>query len=275
MTTDSSAHLTSETRLAVVTGGSSGIGRELANQFADDGYHVCLVAQNADLEEVAAELAAGHSDVTVRPYRADLSTAAGVQSLIDHLDGAPVHGLALNAGIGVGGAFVETDLDAELTMIDLNVVSTVRLAKALVPGMVERGSGRVLLTASVDAQMADPYEAVYGATKAFVKTFGESLASELADSGVTVTTFMPGPTDTNFFSRAGMQDTRAMTMSKDDPATVAEQAYTASKAGKRTVTTGGAMTHASNLANKYLPSRLKGAAHKVLSKPGTASDQSA
>lgn len=262
--------------LAVVTGASRGIGLELARCFAADGHDVLLVAEDEAVHAAKDAVAADHPDVHVHAYQADLATAPAVDGLVAEVDAreATLTAVALNAGVGVGGAFLDTDLAAELALLDLNVVSTVRLAKALLPRLVEQGAGKVLLTASVDAQMADPYEAVYGASKAFVKTFGESVAAELADTGVTVTTFMPGPTATDFFRRAGMQDTRAMSMSKDDPALVARQAYDAAKSGRRTVTTGGVMTHASNLANKFLPSIVKGAAHKVLSKPGTGSSGS-
>src|SRR3954468_18498035 len=146
--------------------------------------------------------------------------------------GRPVDAIALNAGVGVGGPFVDTDLEAELRLIALNVSSVVQLSKYMLRDMVSRGEGRILYTSSIAAEMPAPFEAVYGASKAFDLSFAEALRNEMKDTGVTVTALQPGPTDTNFFHRAGLDATKAGQDKKDDPAQVAQQGYDAMMAGK-------------------------------------------
>ncbi|WP_277500470.1 SDR family oxidoreductase [Nocardioides sp. ChNu-153] len=146
--------------------------------------------------------------------------------------------VALNAGVGVGGTFAGTDLDRHLALVDLNVRSTVHLAGLAVGDMVARRRGRILVTASVAAVAPTPYQATYAASKAFVHSFAEGIAEELADSGVTVTSLMPGPTDTRFFVRAGLADAPIARGRKDDPADVARDAVEAILAGKRHVRAG-------------------------------------
>ena len=195
---------------AVVTGGSNGIGFELARQFLSNGYDVLIAGEeDGHLAEAARQLADGGGG-TVTTLAADLSRPDGVDALHAAIGAAarPVDVLCVNAGIGLGGAFVETDLARELQMIDLNVRGAVQLTKLALPAMVARGSGKLLFTSSIAATMPDPFEAVYGATKAFLRWFGEALREELKDKGVGVTVLMPGVTGTNFFQRAEMMDTR-------------------------------------------------------------------
>lgn len=178
---------------------------------------------------------------------------------------------AFNAGVGVGGDFARgTDLRDELTLIALNVVSPVHLAKRALPDMVGRGRGRVLFTSSIAATMPAPFEAVYGASKAFLLSFAEALRNELKDTGVTVTALMPGPTDTNFFHRAGMDDTKAGAGKKDDPAEVARQGFEALMAGKDHVVAGSLKTKLMGAANEALPETAKAEAHRHLAEPGSA-----
>ena len=170
---------------AVVTGGSNGIGYELARQFVENGHDVLIAAQDqGHLAE--AERRLSRYGVEVRTHAADLSREDGVDSLFDKLrsGGRPVDVLCLNAGVGLGGPFVETDLQRELKMIDLNVRGAVQLTKLVLKDMVARGSGKLLFTSSVEASMPDPFEAIYGSTKVFLRWFGESLRSELKDTGV-------------------------------------------------------------------------------------------
>src|SRR3954468_18935800 len=214
---------------AVVTGASSGIGLELARQFAEHGYDLLIAAEDDGIA-TAAEALSGESGSTVHPLRTDLATFEGVEQLYRAIqsDGRPVEAIAINAGRGAGGDFTrDTDLGDELNIIDLNVTSTVHLAKRVLPDMVARRSGRVLFTSSIAATMPGSYQAVYNASKSFVQSFAEAIRNELKDTGVTVTSLMPGATDTNFFERADMLDTKVGAAPKDDPAGVAEQRFEA------------------------------------------------
>ena len=156
------------TGLAVVTGASSGIGFELARQFAEHGFELIVVAEDQGIGGAADELR--DLRVAVEPVQADLTRAADVDRVWDRVRarGRPLAAIAINAGVGVGGPFVDNDLEEELRLIDLNVVSVVRLVKYAVRDMVSRGSGRILVTSSIAAEAPAPFLAVYGASKAFV-----------------------------------------------------------------------------------------------------------
>lgn len=185
--------------------------------------------------------------------------------------GRPLDAIAINAGVGVGGEFArETDLKDELNLINLNVVSSVHLAKRIVRDMVEQGSGRILFTSSIASLMPGPFEAVYAASKAFIQSFSEALRNELKDTGVTVTALLPGPTDTNFFHRAGMDDTKAGSQKKDDPAEVAKQGFEALMAGKDAVIAGSLMTKVQGAVSKVLPDTVNAEQHRQLTEPGSA-----
>ena len=253
--------------LAVVTGASSGIGLELARIFAQEGYALVVNAEDAGIHDVAGQL----GGVSVEAVQADLATRAGCEELAGRVAGRAVDALVLNAGVGVGGPFLETDLEAELKMIDLNVVSVVYLAKRLLPDMVARGHGRVLVTSSIAAQMPAPFEAVYAGTKAFELLFAEGIRNELKDTGVTVTALQPGPTETNFFHRAGMDDTRVGQSKKDDAAKVARDGYQAMIAGKDHVVGGALMNRIQSVLLEAMPETLKAAVHRKLSEPGSGS----
>jgi short-subunit dehydrogenase len=255
---------------AVVTGGSSGIGYELARQFLDNGYDVLIAAENeAHLASAALSLP-GDGSAQVTTHAADLSNAAGVESLYQAIGDRSVDVLCINAGIGLGGPFMETDLETELRMIDLNCRGAVQLTKLVGENMVARDRGKLLFTSSVAATMPDPFEAVYGATKVFLRWFGEALREELKDSNVGVTVLMPSVTDTNFFNRAEMLDTKAgASNKKDDPALVAKAAFEAMMADKDKVVP--------TLKNKViaavadaLPDTLAAKVHRGMSEPGSA-----
>ncbi len=254
--------------LAVVTGASSGIGRELAKQFASHGFDLVINAEDGGIDDAGAEL--GATGVDVRTVRADLRTAEGVDTFYSAVTatGRPVSAAALNAGVGQGGAFLDTDLDDEIEIIDVNITSTVRLAKRLLRDMAARDEGRVLITSSIASTMPGSFQAVYNASKSFLQSFAEALQSELEDTGVTVTSLMPGPTDTNFFHRADMDDTKVGASSKDDPAQVAAQGFDALMGGKDKLVAGSVGTKAQGLANKVLPDKLKAAAHRRMAEPG-------
>lgn len=217
-----------ETRpFAVVTGGSSGIGYELARHFAINDFAVLIAAEDpARLEQARTELAVTGAEITT--HASDLATEEGVASLYAALQGRTVDVLCVNAGVGLSGPFAETDLQRELRMIDLNVRGAVQLTKLVLQDMTARNNGKLLFTSSIAATHPAPFEAVYGATKVFLRSFAEALRNELQDTRIGVTVLMPGVTDTPFFERAEMMDTRAGTMeNKDDPAVVAKAAFDA------------------------------------------------
>ena len=257
-------------RLAVVTGASSGIGLELARLFVEDGdYDVVMVADEGT-DQAASRLRGASAEVI--PVEVDLAKPDGVALLHAVLDriGRPVDVLVLNAGIGVGGAFVDTALEDDLRLISLNVTSTVHLAKLLIRPMAERGDGRVLVTASVASTMPGPYYATYAASKAFVLSFAEGIRHELEDRGVTVTALMPGPTDTEFFRRADMEDTKVADADQDDPADVARDGYEALMAGRSHVVAGSLTNKLQVVAGRLLPTDVQAAAHARQVEPATA-----
>jgi uncharacterized protein len=220
---------------ALITGASSGIGRELARCFAEDGHALIITADDGpELEQAARDLrAAGPAEVET--VVADLAEADGPARLYDAVSrrhGTPDF-LVNNAGRGVYGDFArETDLDAELRMIQLNVVSIVDLTKRFAAEMVARGSGKILITSSIAGLAPTPKLDVYSATKAFEFAFAEAIANELQDTGVTVTALLPAETDTRFFERAGMEDTpTGRSERKSDPADVARAGYDAMMKG--------------------------------------------
>ncbi len=174
------------------------------------------------------------------------------------------------AGHGQGGAFLDTHLADELSIIDLNIVSTVRLAKLVLRDMAGVDDGRVLVTSSIAATMPGSFQAVYNASKSFLQSFAEALQEELADTGVTITSLMPGPTETEFSERADMaDDTRIGQSSKDDPGTVARQGFEALMAGEARVVGGGVSTKVQEAAAKVMPDRLKAAMHRRMAEPGS------
>lgn len=255
--------------LAVVTGASSGIGFELAKVFAENGFDVLINAEDAGLETAAEQLHAAGAHV--QPVQADLSSYEGVEQLYAAIasTGRPVSAAALNAGVGQGGAFIDTDLADEIRIIDLNVTSTVHLAKRLLRDMVMRDDGRILITSSIASTMPGSFQAVYNASKSFLQSFAQALQNELKDTNVTITSLMPGPTDTDFFHRAGMEDTQVGQAQKDDPAQVAKQGFDALMSGDGKIIAGSVKTKAQGVASKALPDKLKAAAHRQMAEPGS------
>ncbi|MGW0390700.1 SDR family NAD(P)-dependent oxidoreductase [Streptomyces sp. NPDC003042] len=253
--------------LAVVTGASSGIGLELAREFARHGYDLIVAAEDELLYEAVTRLRVHGTSVLA--VRTDLATYDGVEALVHDVraDGRPVSAAVLNAGIGRGGAFLETDLADLARVIDLNISSTVHLAARLLPDMAARGAGRLMITSSVAAELPGPYHAVYNASKAFLQSFARALSTELKGTGVTVTALMPGATDTRFFVRAGLLDTRVGRSKKDDPALVARQGYAALMAGRPRKVAGSLPTRLQERVARVLPDAARAALHRRWAQP--------
>jgi len=257
--------------LALVTGASSGIGRELAKQFAENGFDLIVAAEDVELDDATVELRG--FGVAVAPVSVDLTKRTDFERLVAAVRGSgrPLDAAALNAGVGVGGPFAETDLAAELEIVDLNCASTVQLAKAVVQDMTARGEGRILFTSSVASQAPEPFQAVYAASKAFVQSFALGIREELKDSGVTVTALLPGPTETEFFDRADLGDTRlGASDSKDDPALVARQGFEGLMKGEASVFAGSLSSKVMGKLSAVLPDSLAGKAHRPMTEPGFA-----
>ena len=256
--------------LALVTGASSGIGRELAKQFAQHGFDLIVAAENVELDDAVDELRG--MGAVVAPVSVDLTRRADVERLVAAVQGAgrPLDAAAINAGVGVGGPFADTDLEAELRLVELNCASTVHLAKRVVQGMTARGEGRILVTSSVASQAPQPFQAVYGASKAFVQSFALALREELKDTGVTVTALLPGPTETEFFERAGLEDTRVGAAEKDDPAQVARQGFEGLMKGEASVFGGSLTSRAMGRLAAVTPDSIGAKATRPMAEPGSA-----
>lgn len=250
--------------LALVTGASSGIGFELAKLFVDDGYDVIVAADDDGINASADKLAAGGADV--RAVQVDLRKPDDVERLYRSIGGRPLDAVALNAGTGGGGPFVERGLEEDLNIVDLNVRSTTHLAKLVLRDMAKRGRGKVLFTSSVASMMPGSLQTVYNASKSFVQSFAQALQDELRDTDITVTSLMPGPTETNFFKRAGMLDTLVGRMPKDDAGKVAKQGYDALMRGDRKVVAASPLSKSMGLMNRVLPDSVKAVSSRLISK---------
>jgi uncharacterized protein len=259
-------------QLAVVTGASTGIGFCLAQEFATHGFDVVIAADEERVRESARQIES--LGAKVYPVQVDLSHEAEVEKLWREVEatGRPVDAIAINAGIGTAGEFAdETDLRTELKLVDLNVRSTVHLAKLASRQMKARGAGRILITASIAGTMPTPQMAVYGASKAFDLEFAQSLRYELKDTGVTVTALKPGATDTEFFNRARMEDTKLGSKGKEsnDPADVAKQGFEALMAGEQEVFAESMSTKAAGVLGRFMPDSVKASQHEKMAKHGS------
>lgn len=254
--------------LALVTGGSSGIGFELAEQFAQHGYDVAVSGSSDRVFDAAESLRA--RGVEAYAYQGDAGTYDGVEGFWQFLVdlGRPVAAAALNVGIGVGGAFVDTDLEDEFRLIAINITGTVHMAKRVVHHMTGNGDGRILIVSSISATTPTPFETVYGPSKAFGFSFAESLREELKDSGVSVTALLPGATNSEFHANAGMGNTTFGDNSwKNDKSLVARQGYEALMRGDDHVVGGDEETQQMAVDNRTTPEPVKAARQGEAARP--------
>jgi short-subunit dehydrogenase len=252
---------------AIVTGASAGIGLELAALCAEKGFDLLVAADRPEIHPAADRFRGLGADVTV--VEADLATTDGVDRLWAAAAGRPVDALLANAGHGLGRAFLDQDFEDVRHVIDTNVTGTVYLVQLVGQTMRSRGEGRILLTGSIAGFMPGTYQAVYNATKAFVDSFSFALRAELKDSGVTVTCLMPGATETDFFERADMLDTKVGQGKKDDPADVARVGFDAMMRGDGDVVSGWQNKLQAAIAN-ITPAGILAEQHRKMAEPGGA-----
>lgn len=222
-------------KVAIITGSSSGIGAELAKEFAAHGFNLVLVARNTKrLEALSLKLQSQHK-INAMLITKDLSDPQSAEQIFRQLQDEKIHVdiLVNNAGFNVYGEFVHTDLEKEIQMIEVMVSSTTRLSKLFIKEMVARGQGKVLNVCSTGSFTPGPLDAVYQASKAFLLSFSEALQEELRGTGVTVTALCPGVTKTEFARRANMEEARLFKGFTMSAASVAKIGYKATMKGKR------------------------------------------
>ncbi|MDQ4419001.1 SDR family NAD(P)-dependent oxidoreductase [Sphingobium sp. DEHP117] len=258
------------TKLAIITGASTGIGFELAHIAARDGYDLLIAADEPLIDAAAQDL--DRHGVNVQSIEADLSTFQGVDRLLAATNGQPIDVLCANAGVGTGGAFLDQDVQKWRRSIDTNVTGTVYLLQKVLRDMVARNQGKVLVTGSIAGYIPGSFNAVYNATKAFVDNFTEALRNELKDvEGVTLTTLMPGATETEFFARAGMLDTKVGQDAKADPAKVARDGWNALLEGKGHIVSG-ISNKLQVAASGVIPQSVLAEQHRKMAEPGSGED---
>ena len=247
-----------QSKTALVTGASGGIGLEIAKVLAGKGFDLVLVARNRDALEAAAGQIEGKNTVSVHVFVADLRRRESPEAILDYLRGESISidVLVNNAGFGLGGEFAETDVTRELEMIQVNIAALTHLTKLFLPAMIKRRSGRILNVASTAAFQPGPLMAVYYATKAYVLSFSEALAEELRNAGVTVTALCPGPTRTEFAEVARVGNSRLFSaFGMADAADVARFGVSAMLHGRR-VAIPGFRNKIVAQANRFAPRAL-------------------
>src|SRR4051794_6132377 len=252
---------------AIVTGASTGIGLELAKRCAKEGYDLLIAADEPDIEQAAASLRAGGAEV--QSLQVDLATTEGVDKLYAAAKGRPVDALLANAGRGLGHAFLDQDFGKARRVIDTNVTGTVYLIHKVGNDMRRLDAGRILITGSIAGFTPGSFQAVYNGTKAFLNSFSFAIREELKDTRVSVTCLMPGATETEFFRRADMMDTKVGTADKDDAATVAKIGFDAMINGEGDVVAGLKNKVQSAVAS-ITPSGMLASQHRKMAEPGSA-----
>jgi uncharacterized protein len=256
-------------QFAVVTGASTGIGLELARCCVREGYDVLITADEPQIERAATELRAESGAGKVEAVQADLSTTEGVDKLHSAAKGRAVDILMANAGRGLGHAFLDQDFDKARKVIDTNITGTVYLIHKIGNDMRARNSGRILFTGSIAGFTPGSFQAVYNGSKAFLDSFSFALREELRDTELTVTCLMPGATETEFFRRADMMDTKVGSEEKDDAAEVAKAGFDAMMSGEGDIVTGMKNKIQSSIAN-VTPAEMLAKQHRKMAQPGTA-----
>jgi short-subunit dehydrogenase len=251
-------------KLAVITGASTGIGYEIAKIAAGEGFDLIVVADEAQINTAAG--AFGADGVSVQAVQADLSTVEGNDQLLAAIGERAVDVLVANAGLGLGHAFLEQDVEAWRRVIDTNVTGTTYLLQKMLQRMKARDAGQVLITGSIAGLMPGAYQAVYNGTKAYLDSFSYALRNELKDTGVSITVLMPGPTETEFFKRAGMMDTPVGTQEKDDAAMVARTGWDAMQKGSPHVVAG-TKNKIQAAVSHVVPDTLLARMHENMAKP--------
>jgi len=256
-------------KLAIVTGASTGIGFELAHIAAREGYDVLVVADEPLIDAAAGDLEQYGTQVTA--VEADLASFEGNDKLLAAANGRPIDILLANAGRGLGRAFIDQDVNDWRRVIDTNVTGTTYLLQKVAQQMKARNEGKILITGSIAGLMPGSYQAVYNATKAYLDSFSYALREELRDTEITVTVLMPGATETEFFDRADMLDTKVGTAEKADPAKVAKDGWDAMMSGAGHVVSGwdnklrAAISH-------ITPDSMLAKMHTGMAEPGSAKE---
>jgi short-subunit dehydrogenase len=252
-------------KFGIVTGASTGIGAELVKLAQAEGYDLLLVADTPFVDPASGIAGA-------ETLEADLSTIEGVDRLLDAVRGRRIDLLCANAGHGLGGAFLDQDVAEWRHVVDTNITGTVYLLQKVLKQMVAQGEGKVLVTGSIAGWMPGSFSAVYNGSKAFVDNFTAAIRNELKDhEGVTLTTLEPGPVETEFFHRAGMDDTKVGQGKKADPADVARHGWDAMNAGKDTIISGWA-NKLEVAAAGILPQSVPAAMHRGMAEPGSGKE---
>jgi short-subunit dehydrogenase len=253
--------------LAIVTGASSGIGYELARCCAENGFDLLIAADQPEIRDAAERLAS--FGVNVETVEADLATLEDNDKLYNATNGRPVDALLANAGHGLGRAFLDQNFDEVRHVIDTNITGTIYLIQKVGRDMRARNEGRILITGSIAGFMPGSFQAVYNGTKAFIDSFSFALRNELKETKVTVTCLMPGATETEFFERADMLDTKVGQQEKDDPADVAKVGFEAMMKGEGDVVAGWKNKIQTAVAS-ITPSGVLAEQHRKMAEPGSA-----
>jgi len=258
-------------KFAIITGASTGIGFELASIAAQNGYDLLVVADEPLIEAAAADFR--QFAVSVTPIEADLSTLEGVDQLLAATNGRQVDLLCANAGRGLGHAFLEQEVVNWRRVIDTNITGTLYLLQNILKEMVSRNNGKVLITGSIAGFIPGSFQAVYNGSKAFIDSFADAIRNEIKESkGVTVTTLMPGPVETEFFARGNMLDTSVgASESKSEPADVARDGWDALMKGQAHIVSGWKNKIQAAVAH-VTPAAVLAEQHRKMAEPGSAND---
>ena len=255
-------------KFAIITGASTGIGFELAEIAAENGYDLLVVADEPLIDAAARDFQ--QHGVTVDSIEADLATLEGVDRLLDAAQDRRIDLLCANAGRGLGRDFLSQAVTDWRRVVDTNITGTVYLLQRVLQQMVAQGEGKVLITGSIAGFIPGSFQAVYNGTKAFIDSFADALRNELKDEkGITITTLMPGPTETEFFDRADMMDTKVGQQEKDDAGKVARDGWDALMKGEAHIVSGW-KNKLQAAAAHVTPAAVMAEQHRNMAEPGTA-----